>query len=247
MNVLEPFLVELPLVAVLRGIRPDEVIAVADELVEFGFRALEVPLNSPDPVASIRALQQHFEGSGKSVLIGAGTVLTTPAGGRGCRSWRTTDRRTQFRSGGCRLCDRAGVGVFAWRGDAVRGVRCPGRRSHGTENCSRRRCLGSKLRQGNPRCAAARDAAGSNRRDHAAEVAWVLGRWRERVRPGWRPLSGWRYATTSCGRKQQGLLRHVRKLPRALSRPLGVTTPRRCRQRVAIVDCASGGRLCCAQ
>lgn len=47
---------EMPLVAVLRGIEPDEVPAVAEALVEAGFRFLEVPLNSPRPFDSIARL-----------------------------------------------------------------------------------------------------------------------------------------------------------------------------------------------
>lgn len=62
---------DVPLVAILRGITPDEIDAVGDALVEAGFRLIEVPLNSPDPFASIaRLLARH----GHACLIGAGTV-----------------------------------------------------------------------------------------------------------------------------------------------------------------------------
>lgn len=67
-------LAELPLVAILRGIRPDEIEAAADVLVEAGFRLIEVPLNSPDPLASIETLARRV---GDSAIVGAGTVLTT--------------------------------------------------------------------------------------------------------------------------------------------------------------------------
>lgn len=60
------------LVAILRGIAPDEVEAVAGALVEAGFEAIEVPLNSPEPFASIERLARGF---GREVLVGAGTVL----------------------------------------------------------------------------------------------------------------------------------------------------------------------------
>jgi 2-dehydro-3-deoxyphosphogalactonate aldolase len=65
-----------PLVAILRGIRPDEATAIAGALVDAGVRLIEVPLNSPDPLASIAAMQQAF---GQQALIGAGTVLDTAA------------------------------------------------------------------------------------------------------------------------------------------------------------------------
>ena len=62
-----------PLVAILRGITPDEIDAVADVLVAAGYRIIEVPLNSPDPLRSIERLAQRH---GETTLIGAGTVMT---------------------------------------------------------------------------------------------------------------------------------------------------------------------------
>ena len=61
-----------PLVAILRGIRPNEAEAVGDALVDAGLRIIEVPLNSPDPFDSIARLAQRFGGR---ALIGAGTVM----------------------------------------------------------------------------------------------------------------------------------------------------------------------------
>lgn len=61
------------LVAILRGVRPDEIDAIGDALVEEGFEAIEVPLNSPDPLRSIERLAAHHGGA---CLVGAGTVLT---------------------------------------------------------------------------------------------------------------------------------------------------------------------------
>ena len=63
---------DLPLVAILRGVKPDEVEDIGDALVGEGFRLIEVPLNSPDPFASIARLQAAF---GSCAMIGAGTVL----------------------------------------------------------------------------------------------------------------------------------------------------------------------------
>jgi len=66
-------LTRCPLVAILRGIRPEDVIAVAAALEARGVAVIEVPLNSPDPLSSIAALADRF---GDRLLIGAGTVLT---------------------------------------------------------------------------------------------------------------------------------------------------------------------------
>jgi 2-dehydro-3-deoxyphosphogalactonate aldolase len=65
-------LVPTPLVAILRGVRPDEAEAIAAPIVEAGFGAIEVPLNSPEPLASIAILARRF---GERVVVGAGTVL----------------------------------------------------------------------------------------------------------------------------------------------------------------------------
>ena len=62
----------LPLVAILRGLKPEEAPAIGDSLVEAGFRLIEVPLNSPQPLDSIAALRKRFP----QAVIGAGTVLT---------------------------------------------------------------------------------------------------------------------------------------------------------------------------
>jgi len=69
---LRTYLTPLPLVAVLRGITPAEVDAVAAALTDNGFRILEVPVNSPDPFESIGRLARVF---GERCLTGAGTVL----------------------------------------------------------------------------------------------------------------------------------------------------------------------------
>ncbi|MBN8944142.1 MAG: 2-dehydro-3-deoxy-6-phosphogalactonate aldolase [Rhizobiales bacterium] len=66
---------QCPLVAILRGVEPDEVVALGHVLVEAGFTIIEVPLNSPDPFASIARLAAAFPDR----IIGAGTVTSTEA------------------------------------------------------------------------------------------------------------------------------------------------------------------------
>jgi len=69
---LRDYLTDLPLVAILRGLRPETAEAVGLALVEAGFRIIEVPLNSPDPFRSIETLAKTMP---DDVLVGAGTVL----------------------------------------------------------------------------------------------------------------------------------------------------------------------------
>ena len=64
---------DLPLVAILRGLSPEECLPVGQVLVDAGFRLIEVPLNSPDPFESISFLAKHCS---ERALIGAGTVLS---------------------------------------------------------------------------------------------------------------------------------------------------------------------------
>lgn len=71
---LDDALAALPVIAILRGVRPDEVADHASALFEAGIRAIEVPLNSPDPLESIARLTTHL---GATCLCGAGTVLTS--------------------------------------------------------------------------------------------------------------------------------------------------------------------------
>ncbi|MBT4394506.1 MAG: 2-dehydro-3-deoxy-6-phosphogalactonate aldolase [Acidiferrobacteraceae bacterium] len=76
----------MPLIAILRGLRPSEAVAVADALVTAGFKLIEVPLNSPEPFKSIEILAKHLAGD---CVVGVGTVLrvedvssVTSAGGQ---------------------------------------------------------------------------------------------------------------------------------------------------------------------
>jgi 2-dehydro-3-deoxyphosphogalactonate aldolase len=71
----ESALAELPLVAILRGIRPEEAAPVGIALVGAGWRLIEVPLNSPEPLESIRRMAAACP----AALVGAGTVLSAEA------------------------------------------------------------------------------------------------------------------------------------------------------------------------
>jgi 2-dehydro-3-deoxyphosphogalactonate aldolase len=67
------FFREMPLIAILRGVKPQEAVAIGEALIEAGIRILEVPLNSPRPFESIHRLAER---ASKRALVGAGTVLT---------------------------------------------------------------------------------------------------------------------------------------------------------------------------
>jgi len=64
---------ERDLIAILRGLKPEEAEGIVGALIEAGFKAIEVPLNSPEPFRSIEIARRLAPGN---VLIGAGTVLT---------------------------------------------------------------------------------------------------------------------------------------------------------------------------
>lgn len=68
-----------PLIAILRGVTPPEAAAIAAALIDAGITKIEVPLNSPDPFDSIKAMA---DAHGQDALIGAGTVLSTDDVGR---------------------------------------------------------------------------------------------------------------------------------------------------------------------
>ena len=70
---LTDWLARCPLVAILRGITPEEAVPVGEALVGAGIAVLEVPLNSPEPVESIARLASALRGR---ALVGAGTVMT---------------------------------------------------------------------------------------------------------------------------------------------------------------------------
>ncbi|UCJ18055.1 2-dehydro-3-deoxy-6-phosphogalactonate aldolase [Pseudomonas sp. MM211] len=70
----DSYLQQLPLIAILRGVKPEEIVPVGLALYEAGFRLIEIPLNSPQPLKSIGLLAAEL---GDRALIGAGTVLST--------------------------------------------------------------------------------------------------------------------------------------------------------------------------
>lgn len=71
-EILRAYLDQCPLIAIIRGVTPDDVEAIGEALFEAGLRIIEVPLNSPEPLASIERLAVKF---GDKALIGGGTVL----------------------------------------------------------------------------------------------------------------------------------------------------------------------------
>lgn len=72
-ELLHRYLDECPLIAIVRGMSPDEAEAIGEAIQQSGIRIIEVPLNSPDPLVSIERLAKTF---GDSMLVGAGTVLS---------------------------------------------------------------------------------------------------------------------------------------------------------------------------
>jgi 2-dehydro-3-deoxyphosphogalactonate aldolase len=78
-QLLHLYLDQCPLVAIIRGVTPDEAEAIGEALYEGGIRIIEVPLNSPDPLESIGRLAKKF---GEQALVGAGTVLNPADVGR---------------------------------------------------------------------------------------------------------------------------------------------------------------------
>ena len=68
------FLKSTPIVAIIRGVKPEEAIDVAQTMYDAGIRIVEVPLNSPDPFSSIKNI---VDALGDKMLVGAGTVITT--------------------------------------------------------------------------------------------------------------------------------------------------------------------------
>jgi len=70
---LDSALSKMPVVAIIRGVKPDEVIDIADAIYSAGIHVIEVPLNSPEPFKSIQLLSESFA---DKCIVGCGTLLT---------------------------------------------------------------------------------------------------------------------------------------------------------------------------
>jgi 2-dehydro-3-deoxyphosphogalactonate aldolase len=75
-ELLHQYLGQCPLIAIIRGVTPDEAEAIGEAIFDGGIRIIEIPLNSPDPLDSIARLAAKF---GEEMLVGGGTVFTPAA------------------------------------------------------------------------------------------------------------------------------------------------------------------------
>ena len=144
-----------PIMAILRGVKPEEAVAIAAALVDAGIRLIEVPLNSPEPFDSIRRLQEAL---GAVACIGAGTVVERGVGGEAGRDRRDLDGGAQYRSGADRTRARARPAAHARLPDAERGLRRDRRGGDAPQALS-----GDGLRAGLPACAARSHPAATSR------------------------------------------------------------------------------------
>jgi 2-dehydro-3-deoxyphosphogalactonate aldolase len=102
---------QCPLIAIIRGVTPDEALDIGSALIEGGIRIIEVPLNSPEPLKSIERLASRF---GDQASIGAGTVLKP-------------DQVKQVREAGGKLIVSPNMNPAIIRATAEAGmVSCPG-------------------------------------------------------------------------------------------------------------------------
>ena len=108
----EEAMIACPLVAILRGLKPEEAVEIGEALYGAGIRLMEVPLNSPRPLDSIEALSDAFQ---NHAVIGAGTVLKTEqvdeiaaAGGELPKLVLLIAARQRPSCSCCRWCRRAG-------------------------------------------------------------------------------------------------------------------------------------------
>ena len=110
-ELLHQYLDECPLIAIIRGVTPDEAEAIGEAIYESGIRIVEVPLNSPDPLNSIERLAKRL---GERMLVGGGTVLSP-------------DNVRDVRGAGGRLIVSPNMNTEVIAATAVAGmVSCPG-------------------------------------------------------------------------------------------------------------------------
>ena len=102
---------QCPLIAIIRGVTPDEALDIGGVLIDGGIRIIEVPLNSPEPLKSIERLASRF---GEQASVGAGTVLNP-------------EQVQQVRDAGGRLIVSPNMSPAVIRATAEAGmVSCPG-------------------------------------------------------------------------------------------------------------------------
>ena len=180
-------LTSLPLVAILRGITPDEIDAIGAVLHAAGFRLIEVPLNSPSPFESIARLRRKLPAD---TLVGAGTVLLP-------------DQIDQLRATGAALAVMPHADPDLIRTAKAAGLLCLPGVSTPTEAFGALRAGADALKlfpaelltppgaQGAARGAAARHPAAAGGRHHSGEHGRLHRSGRQRLRTGLGTLRAW--------------------------------------------------------
>ena len=193
-------LAQLPLIAILRGITPDEAVPVGLALAEAGFRIIEVPLNSPQPLRSIELLAREL---GTRCLVGAGTVMSAAqvdavaqAGGRLIvmpHGDAAVIRAAKAHGLACApgiATPSEGFAALAAGADALKLFPAELLTPRGAEGAAR----------GVPE----RGAVRAGGRHHAAEHGGLRGRGRQRLRPGFGAVQARRHAAAG-GDQRPGL------------------------------------------
>ena len=199
-------LTQCPIVAILRGVKPDEIDAIGDALVEAGVTVIEVPLNSPQPFESIERLAARH---GARALVGAGTVLEAADVARVKDAGGKLVVAPNFDADVVRAAKAAGLASLARRDDAVGRLRgAEGRR--GRAEAVSGRDHSARRVQGLARGVSGRHAAARGRRRRRGQHQEL------RARPA-------RPATASARRSTN---RAVRR-PKSASSPARWSRPQR--------------------